>query len=296
MANHPAPLKPMLASPAIVDELRFPLLASPKLDGVRVMAQQGVLLSRSGRPIPNQFIQNRFAGLHGVDGELIVGSPIAPDVFRCTSSAVMSKKGEPEVTLYAFDCFIAPGGIRQRYARLQELCAGRQLPLVIIEQDEVKNFAGLQAKEEEYLARGYEGLMLRLPSAPYKHGRGNMSDMALLKLKRFADSEAIITDMKPLMRNHNAVQINALGFTERSIAKEGLAADELLGAFAVRDLVSGVEFEVGSGFNEAERRSFWRKGQAMLGQILRYRYFPSGGKDKPRMPVYTGLRLSLDMS
>jgi DNA ligase 1 len=46
--------KPMLAVDCgDVNALRFPLFASPKLDGVRAVVMNGGLMSRSLKPIPN---------------------------------------------------------------------------------------------------------------------------------------------------------------------------------------------------------------------------------------------------
>ena len=85
--------KPMLATDAVLEKLRFPLLASPKLDGVRAIVRDGVVYSRSNKPIPNVFVQETFKGLDHADGELIVGLPTAKDCMQATMSGVMSKNG-----------------------------------------------------------------------------------------------------------------------------------------------------------------------------------------------------------
>ena len=96
-------IKPMLATEADFNKLRYPVYTQPKLDGIRVIIKNGVVYSRSLKPIPNKHIQALFGHMDGVDGELIVGNPTAHDVFQKTTSGVMSKYGEPDVTLYAFD-------------------------------------------------------------------------------------------------------------------------------------------------------------------------------------------------
>ena len=82
--------KPMLATDADIEKLRFPLLASAKLDGVRAVVRDGVVYSRSNKPIPNKFVQDSFKDLDCVDGELIVGEPNSSTVYRDTVSHVMS--------------------------------------------------------------------------------------------------------------------------------------------------------------------------------------------------------------
>jgi len=60
-----------------VGDLRFPLLASPKLDGIRAIVRNGQVLGRSLKPLPNKLIQRMLGreDLEGLDGELIVGNP-----------------------------------------------------------------------------------------------------------------------------------------------------------------------------------------------------------------------------
>src|SRR5258707_792756 len=95
--------KPMLAGDAPKD-ITFPVMASAKLDGIRCIVVNGVALSRSFKPIPNKHVQKILAeGFDGLDGELIVGEPGAPDVYSKTNSAVMSQDGTPDFTFYVFD-------------------------------------------------------------------------------------------------------------------------------------------------------------------------------------------------
>ena len=82
--------KPMLASDANLDSLRYPLIASPKLDGVRATVRDGVVYSRSNKPIPNKHVHSLFKNYEYFDGELIVGDPTSPTVYRDTVSEVMS--------------------------------------------------------------------------------------------------------------------------------------------------------------------------------------------------------------
>jgi DNA ligase-1 len=100
----------MLASPADLDSLRFPLYASPKLDGIRAMVTDAGLVSRKLLPIPNRHLQLALSTdfLRGLDGELILGNPTDEDVYRRTNSSVMSRDGEPSVTFYVLDHFGRP--------------------------------------------------------------------------------------------------------------------------------------------------------------------------------------------
>jgi DNA ligase 1 len=77
-------MKPMLASPA-GPLIPYPMLLSPKLDGIRCLIINGVVCGRSLKPIPNRFVQQLFGRpeLNGLDGELIVGPPTAKEVIWC---------------------------------------------------------------------------------------------------------------------------------------------------------------------------------------------------------------------
>lgn len=294
--------KPMLASPADLTRLRFPLSASPKLDGIRAIVRDGVVMSRSMKPIPNRHVQALFGGpeLEGFDGELIVGDPAAKDCYLKTNSGVMSIEGEPDVMFHVFDYIgppndahtgpTGPWGMRNAYTWSTDH------PRVIhVEHRELETLDDLLAYEEERLAEGYEGVMLRDQEAPYKQGRSTVKEGYLLKLKRFTDSEAVITGIVELMHNDNEAKTNALGHTERSTAKEGLRPSGMMGTLQVRDLHSGVEFEIGTGFTKEQRIDIFTNQIQYLGKLVKYQYFEVGMKDKPRFPSFRGLRDERDM-
>jgi DNA ligase-1 len=270
-------LKPMLACNADISSLRFPLLASPKLDGVRALVRDGVVYSRSGKPIPNAHVQKTFGHLHGYDGELIAGEPNAQDVFRKTQSAVMSQDGRPDVTFHVFDNWTrgnAPYG-KWYGSAVSNIGTALKTNVQLVQQVAVKNSSDIEAYEENALAVGFEGVMLRSLDGKYKNGRSTVREGILMKIKRFADAEAEIIDL------------------QEEISLDGKPKGTL-GAFVMRDMTTGVTFNIGTGFDDAERRAFWHMGSALHGKLARYRYFPTGEKDRPRFPVFAGLRNRAD--
>lgn len=292
-----AMIKPMLGVAVDTTKLVFPVYASPKLDGIRVIIKDNQVLSRNGKPIPNVFIQSLLKSYHGLDGELIVGHPTHPNVFQLTTSGVMSIEGTPNVRLYVFDCWYAEGGIDTRYNEVLKITQGSSIvDIEVVPQIIINSLEELYKFEEDCLAKGYEGVMLRYPNAPYKNGRSTVKEGALLKLKRFSDSEAYILGMEPLLRNHNEATKNALGHTERSSHKDNKIADNLLGALNVKDMHTGIEFSIGSGFTEEQRRDIWNKQIELIGSIVKYKYFEVGVKDKPRFPIFLGFRDKGDIS
>jgi DNA ligase-1 len=98
-------MKPMLAAKEAKPELRFPCFASAKIDGIRAVVKEGILLSRTLIPIPNHYTQDLFGSddLEGLDGELAVGPANATDLMQRCQSELMSRDGEPQVTYWIFD-------------------------------------------------------------------------------------------------------------------------------------------------------------------------------------------------
>src|SRR5690554_1371146 len=113
----------MLASEAPA-ALVFPLYASAKLDGVRAVVKDAMLVSRTLKRIPNGYVQDCLGhdGLEGLDGELTVGPANHPNVMQATTSGVMSREGEPDFIYWVFDYWNDPVrelGFAERYRRLE---------------------------------------------------------------------------------------------------------------------------------------------------------------------------------
>ena len=294
-------VKPMLASPVKVQDIKYPVFVSPKLDGVRALIIDGVVMSRNLKPIPNKHVQRLFGRkeLNDLDGELIVGPPGGKDVFQKTSSGVMSIEGEPDVKFYVFDSFRYPDDhytTRYLKALIQTESFEKDLPIELVDQAVVCDDEVLLKMEQRYLAFGYEGLMLRNGYGRYKFGRSTEKEGLLLKVKRFVDSEAKVVGFRELMTNTNEATINELGNKTRSSKKAGMIPANKLGAFIVEDLKSGEEFDIGTGFTDDQRIEFWKNRKIFAHVIIKYKYQEVGVKDKPRFPVFIGFRDKRDMS
>lgn len=285
-------IKPMLAVEVDFNKLRFPLIVQPKLDGIRVIIKDGVVLSRSLKPIPNKHIQTLFGHLNGLDGELIVGNPTAQDVFQKTTSGVMSVNGTPDVTLHVFDFWSLPtSDYPTRYAvaltTIHNQSHTKAVPCV-----EVETHEELLAYAAEQISMGFEGIMLRKPYAPYKYGRATANTQELLKYKLFTDAEFECVGVEELMHNENELKTDELGYAERSSCKEGMKPSGMLGALVLK-WNDNETFKVGTGFTEQQRRDMFNT--YMVGKMIKVRYQSSGMKDKPRFPSFVGIRSELDM-
>jgi DNA ligase-1 len=277
---------------------RWPLLASPKLDGIRALIINGQVVSRNMKPIRNAYVQEKFKDLpEFLDGELIVGSPTDPDCFRNTSSGVMSAAGQPDVSFYIFDWAIPCDPFVDRHKLIQDWYKKQKhrVDIALVHQEVVRNAEALVAYEAEMLAQGFEGVMVRTGTGKYKEGRSTIREGYLMKLKQFKDSEAVVLKLVEQMENTNEATKDELGRTKRSSHKAGKVGKDTLGALKVRDIHSGVEFEIGTGMDDNTRRRYWIMPQLIKGKIVKYKYFPSGSKDKPRFPVFLGIRGEGDM-
>lgn len=300
-------VKPLLASEAPTpDKIRFPVLASSKLDGIRAIMTKDGPQSRSGKLIPNIYVQDAFKNavrnnpkLEGLDGELIIGEAFAKDVFRVTTSGVMSESKMVDFRYFVFD-HVGKGTNNGRQSFSDRIAYIKSLDLpkwvVILPQVTVTDAQTLADVEETVVGMGYEGLIIRDPFAAYKHGRSSAKEGILLKVRRFKDSEAKIVDFTEEMENQNVATKDAFGRTERSSHQDNLVGKNALGAFVVEDLVTGQKFQVGTGYTREERESFWSKRAKLKGKIIKYRFFEVGVKDLPRFPVYQGFRDPRDMS
>jgi DNA ligase-1 len=286
----------MLAASTNGEFLRYPLYASPKLDGVRAIIKDGVVLSRSLKPIPNHFVQRRFGrkALEGCDGELIVGEPTAPDVFRTTTSAVMSEDGEPDAKFYVFDMVRPDRLFEWRYGVYRKACA-RWKHCVAVNQWSLTNHDDLLTHERRFLREGYEGIMLRSLNGEYKYGRSTLKEAYLVKLKRFLDSEARVLEVLEQETNNNEATTSELGLTKRSSHKVNKTGAGTCGALRVKDTKTGVEFNIGTGMDDEMKAWLWRNRHAVIGRLAKYKYFPGGVKEKPRFPVFIGFRAESDL-
>lgn len=290
-------MKPLLASAFDPKHpLRFPVLASPKLDGMRVLIKDGVALSRSLKPIPNRHVQFLLSNpkFNGFDGEVVVGSATDFNVMQATTSGLTSHEDAPDFTYYVFDLW--DKGQFPFWSRL-DLLLSLDIKfnyIKVLEQVLIHNMEELQEFEARCLTNGYEGVMVRDPSGLYKFGRSTPKEGILLKIKKFEDAEAVVLGVEERMHNENEAKTNALGRTERSTSKEGLVPAGDLGAL-VCQTTEGVVFRIGTGFSAEQRLDFWRDREKLVGKLVKYKFFPSGVKEAPRFPVFLGFRSHIDL-
>lgn len=290
--------KPMLAEKLMKDgdilweAIKYPVLCTPKLDGIRCIKVDGCALSRKFKPIPNAFVREcvESALPDEVDGELMTSG-----TFAETTSAIMTRSGKPEFTYHIFD--YVKDSLKKPYCERMIDLKSLELPPIVklVLPTLIENKEQLIEFEEKCLLEGYEGIMLRHPHGPYKCGRSTVREGYLLKLKRFEDSEAEIIGFEEKMHNMNEATIDELGYTKRSSHKENLVPAGTLGNLIVRDIHHGWELKIGTGMNDQLRQEIWDNKDKWLHVIIRYSYQVAGMKDLPRFPSFGGRRSEDDM-
>jgi len=292
--------KPMLAVAG--DDhaaLKYPRLASKKLDGVRALTHPSLgLVSRAFKPIRNDYVraQLNYTECQNLDGELITyNGDGTRRTFGETMGDVMRKEGMPCFIFHVFDDFTNPGlPFSQRYLHLfDRVSVG--LPFVnYVKHEMVGTPEELERLRDRWLDKGYEGLMTRDPSGPYKQGRSTVTQGWLLKHKRWHDSEALVISVEEQMHNENQQERGATGESKRSSAKAGLVPAGTMGALLVKHPQYG-EFRIGTGFDAALRTLIWQNRGTYVGQHAKFKCQLEGAKDKPRFPVFLGFRHADDM-
>lgn len=295
--------KPLLAAPVDGEEdlkkLNYPVLVSPKIDGIRVLIHPELgPVTRSLKPVPNLFIMHILSKMPwGLDGEIVSGNITAPDVFNKTASAVMTHDGEPQFVFHVFDYFqYTDTPFVQRLEKTAMLVKHAAystymdaIRLRLVDHHFCHSCIEVLNMEDQFITQGYEGIMIRDINGIYKFGRSTFKQGILLKMKRMQDDEAVIIGFEELYRNVNPAEINALGYTERSTQHHGMVPADTLGALLVEHKDFG-HFRIGSGFDQATRDDFWRRRKELEGKHATFKYQKVGVVDKPRFPIFKGIR------
>lgn len=291
-----APGEDPMSFPDYFRKLQYPLLCSPKYDGIRCIIKRGLAMSRSFKMLPSYQVQDEFTKFEHFDGELIEGNATDFDVYNRTQSHVMSEDKPGNLTYFVFD-YTHPEYIdKPFYERLEflETMLGTDGKVRMVPHEYIDNYDQLIEYERGCLEQGFEGIMMRNPVGHYKLGRGTFREGLIYKLKRFKDAEGELIDILPMMENHNTLETDELGYAKRSSSKAGLVEGNLAGKFQV--IFNNDILDVAPGsFDHAEREDMLANKSKYIGKQLKFRYFNHGIKDKPRFPRAIGLRDLMDL-
>jgi hypothetical protein len=260
-----------------IGALKYPVGVEPKYDGVRTIAikKSGVvtLYSRNGIPFTNfEEIEVELAKVMRegtvLDGEVLHRDLLGDAGFKLVMKRAKADRGknvEHPVRYQIFDgmplsdwealrCASSFSARRQwvvdTYASMGLLGAPGSL-LRVTESHVAENASDLQSIYEEYVAQGFEGVIVKELAGLYTFKRNKTWQ----KLKPFATADLVVT-----------------GAVEGTGKYAGM-----LGALVVAGEHEGKKIltEVGSGFTDGQRATIWNwhhVGNVLAGQVVEVRY------------------------
>lgn len=296
--------KPLLAPNEKIDlnKIKYPLLASTKLDGIRCIFYKGKILSRSLKQIQNKQLRERFEVIrkYSEDTQCILDGEIySPKLtFQEITHFVMTQDLEDEqlpehLKFYCFDSINKDNfneEFQWRGQRIPSLsCQWADLLEIVFE----KLVASAQEVEkyfEEVLKNGYEGLILRDPKGRYKCGRGTVKEGIIYKVKPFVTFDAkIIGVVQSTQVNEDAEKkTNELGRSVTSKKKDDRHLIEKASAFLVE--YDGKPLKVVLAMTDEEKVAVWTDKEEYIGKTIEYKGMIVGSKDVPRHPVMIRFR------
>lgn len=165
-----------------LEDLRFPLVGTAKIDGMRCLKVNDRILTRSFKKLPNDHIRGILEQLlpNGADGELLTehqnNAMVKDEVidFRYFIFDLVDDPNEPYlerqkklIRWYSEQ----PSKVKQYIKLIQ--------PVIIDDMYALSEFYRWTIKQD------LEGVVLRDPHGPYKQGRSTPKEQYFLKLKPF---------------------------------------------------------------------------------------------------------------
>lgn len=306
--------KPMLApnDEVNLDEVKYPLLASYKLDGIRCIFKDGEILSRSLKQIQNKQSREKFEPIRKYCEEnniILDGEIYSPKLtFQAITSFVMTKDFEDKKSIkkygevkkipehLKFHCFDAIE-MEQSHVRFQErdfvvqsVVMDFENLIVGVEQFKVDSNEAVEAHFKEALGGGYEGLILKSVDGHYKFGRGTIKEGLIYKVKPYRTFDAQITGVVQATEvDPNAEKKkNELGRSVTSKKKGDRILIEKASAFNVK--YEGKDLKVVLAMTDEEKEEVWRNKDSYIGRWIEYRGMLVGAKDVPRHPTFIRFR------
>ena len=276
-----------------------------KYDGVRCCVKNQVVVGKSLIPIPNKHIQCLYGNerFEGKEFEIIVlnadGKYNPVTCCRETISFTNSEDVYVEHTCILIDNYeLKDFPFEDRFNSLSFLINESslfRLPYYI----KVTTIEEILHFEDGILTDDHEGIIIRVPELSYKEGTSS-KEGELLRLKRYISEEAIILDVLPAFANNNEPKENLLGNIERSSHLDGKVAKEEIGKFfcqLVKDIhdpwsgrliaKKGSCCIVATGnMTKEEKIRLYQEKDKLKGEMIKFKSFPKGTKDKPRFATF----------
>jgi DNA ligase-1 len=243
----------------------WPCYVQPKLDGTRavIIAGKGIYSRNQKevhqlRHILSEINANVPPGTI-LDGELYSDTLTFQQIVSIVKHP-SKQPNEDQMKFHVYD-IICDKPYEERYAMLRAIFAHPFRTLVCHTTEQCASESAMKVKHAEYVAEGYEGLMLRNTNGAYSNARSTQ----LQKYKEFFDEECEI-----------------VGF------KDGEGAEE--GCVIWMCTIDGKEFACRPRGTREERQELFAHGQEYVGQMLTVRYQEKTDDGLLRFPVGIAIR------
>ena len=248
----------------------YPCFVQPKLDGTRCIGIPGKgLFSRLRKTFPHmEHIADELNLLRPdiiFDGELYTNELTFQQIVGLVKKETLREEDvaqQRKIKYHVYD-LVMPGTFEERYAFLKKVMREAKFKnIVLVPTERCASEEEMKAKHNEYVAAGFEGIMLRNPAGLYKHSRS----ADLLKYKEFIDEEFTV-----------------VGFTEGDGQDKGCVV-------WICETEEKKRFQCRPRGTKEERKEMFQNGDSYIGKKLTVRFQEWSDAHIPRFPVGIAFR------
>ena len=257
--------------------ITFPCFIQPKFDGTRTIGLCGLppgkpcLYSRNRKTYPHlehiQAVLRRLPSGLLLDGEVFTKALTFQEIVGLVKKKTLLEEDKPKHALlefHVYDIVDASKTCEERLAILTGLFKGLEgSVLKLCPTEELASKEGLKAKHDEYVAAGFEGIMLRNKKGLYAIGKRSAE---LQKYKEMMDDEYKI-----------------VGFEQGTGDEEGCVVWKCV-------TPEGKTFHCRPKGTHEERRALFKDGASAIGKRLSVTYQELTTDGIPRFPIGTAIR------
>ena len=272
----------LLASPNpsnSLESILYPCYVQKKEDGCRMIRMpNGIFLGRNGRTVPNKNLNKHIetSTSYVLDGEFVSDKRKFNDIVSIFKSE--DKEIPEDIKFVVFNAIPLEDWSKQN----SETTNAEQLLII---QEITKNSKNIEVIENyianspeevfeihnRFLAKGYEGSMVKNITATYAWERVRVNAGIMLKLKQMETTDGKI-----------------VGYFEGEGRNQGR-----FGGFIV-ELEDRTITRVGGGIEDKEREEFWKIKDTLIGQWIIIKFTEKTEDNNLRFPIFKGLRDSKD--
>jgi len=256
--------------------ITFPCFIQPKFDGTRTVGLCGIpsgkpcLYSRNRKTYPHlehiQAVLRKLPSGLILDGEVFTTALTFQEIVGLVKKKTLLEEDKPKHALlefHVYDIVDATKTCEERLAILSGLFKGLEgTVLKLCPTEELASKEGLKAKHDEYVAAGFEGIMLRNKKGLYIGKRS----AELQKYKEMMDDEYKI-----------------VAFYEGEGEEAGAVVWECV-------TPEGKTFRCRPKGTHEERRDLFKDGGSYVGKMLSVTYQELTTDGIPRFPIGTAIR------